>query len=106
MAESDSGQSVKRRLRLDRVIGRTVLTSNNRRLGRLEECRAHRQGRNWVVDGWIVGPAGMLERLGLGVRMVLWTVPQSGFLVRWDQLDLTNPDSPRLTCAVDDLQRL
>jgi hypothetical protein len=105
MGQVDSGKPVNVTVRLDRLIGRTVLTRNNRRLGRLEECRAEQRGRNWVVVEWMVGPAGLFERLGLGARMIVGPVKRSGFVVKWNQLDLTNPDRPRLTCAIDDLQR-
>jgi hypothetical protein len=91
-------------LRLDRVIGRQVLTANNRSLGRLEECRVARRGSAWVVTEWVIGPAGLFERLGLGARLVLGRGHGGSFVARWDQLDLTNPDRPRLTCAVEDLR--
>ena len=29
----------------------------------------------------------------------------TGYVARWDQLDLSNPRRPTLTCAVEDLQR-
>jgi len=93
-------------LRLDRLIGRQVLTANNRSLGRLEECRVARRGSAWVVTEWVIGPTGLFERLGLGARLLLGTVNGRSFLARWDQLDLTNPDRPRLTCAVEDLRRV
>jgi hypothetical protein len=92
-------------VRLDRVIGRKVLTGNNRQLGRLEECRAERRGDTWVITEWVIGSAGLLERLGLGVRMILGLRRGRGFVARWDQLDLSNPDRPRLTCSVDELKR-
>lgn len=92
-------------VRLDRVIGRKVLTGNNRRLGRLEECRAERRGDTWVVTEWVIGSAGLMERLGLGVRMILGLGAGRSFVARWDQLDLTNPDRPRLTCSMDELKR-
>jgi hypothetical protein len=97
---------VTRSLRLDRLVGRRVLTANNQSLGRLEECRVERHGSGWVVTEWIVGPAGLSERLGLGARLVLGTRRGRSFIVRWDQLDLTDPDRPRLSCAVEELQRL
>jgi hypothetical protein len=93
-------------LRLDRLLGRTVMTANNRSLGRLQEFRVSRQGSGWVVNEYVIGSAGLLERLGLGVRLVLGIARPRGFVARWDQLDLTNPDRPRLTCSVDDLTRL
>jgi hypothetical protein len=92
-------------IRLDRLVGRTVWTADNRALGRLEECRAVRRGTEWMVTEWLIGPAGLLERLGLGAQLVVGTNRPPGFIVRWDQLDLTNPDRPRLTCTVDELRR-
>ena len=92
-------------MRLDRLLGRRVLTANNRPLGRLEEFRTERQGAAWVVTGCVIGPAGFLERLGLGVRLVLGLKHGGGFVARWDQLDLTNPERPRLSCRIEDLTR-
>ncbi len=93
-------------VRLDRLIGRKVMTANNRSLGRLEECRAERRGRDWVVAEWIIGPAGLFERLGLGARLVLGAARRYSYVAAWDQLDLTDPDHPRLSCAVEELRRL
>jgi len=92
-------------LRLDRLLGREVHTANNRRLGRLEEFRAERHGTEWVVTEYVIGAAGLFERLGLGARLILGIKRASGYLVRWDQLDLTNPDRPRISCRIEDLRR-
>ncbi len=93
------------RLRLDRLIGRAVHTANHRRLGRLEEFRVTRRGKDWIISEYVVGTAGLLERLGLGVRLILGFKRPGGYVVRWDQLDLSDPDRPRLTCSVEDLRR-
>ena len=93
------------RLRLDRLIGRDVHTANHRRLGRLEEFRVTRRGKDWIISEYVVGTAGLLERLGLGVRLILGFKRPGGYVARWDQLDLSNPDRPRLTCSVEDLRR-
>jgi hypothetical protein len=92
-------------VRLDRLIGRKVLTGNNRVLGRLEECRAERRDDSWVITEWLIGSAGLMERLGLGVRMILGMRGGQSFVARWDQLDLSNPDRPRLTCSTEDLKK-
>jgi hypothetical protein len=92
-------------LRLDRLLGREVLTANNRRVGRLEEFRAERRGRDLVIVGYVIGAAGLLERLGVGVRLLLGN-RRRGYLARWDQLDLSSPDRPRLSCPVGELTRL
>jgi len=90
--------------RLDRLIGRDVLAANNRRIGRLEEFRAERRGDTWVVTEYVIGGAALMERLGLGVRRVLGLAPPRGYVARWDQIDLTIPERPRLRCPVSDLR--
>jgi hypothetical protein len=92
-------------LRLDRLLGREVRTANNRRLGRLEEFRAERRGSDWVVTEYVIGAAGLFERLGLGARLILGGARAGGYIVRWDQMDLSNPDGPRISCPVKDLRR-
>ena len=92
-------------IRLDRLLGREVHTANNRRLGRMEEFRAERRGDAWFIIEYVVGTAGLLERLGLGARLILGLERAGGYVVRWDQLDLSNPERPRLTCSIDDLRR-
>jgi hypothetical protein len=91
-------------VRLDRALGRKVLAGNNRRIGRLEEFRARREGNNWVVTEYVIGEIGLLERLLLGARLVIGRRHQQSYVARWDQLDLTTPERPRLTCSVDDLR--
>jgi hypothetical protein len=92
-------------VRLDRLIGRKILAGNNRRLGRLEECRAERRGDVWVITEWVIGSAGLLERLGFGVRMILGLRAGRSFIARWDQVDISDPERPRLTCSMDELRR-
>jgi hypothetical protein len=92
-------------IRLDRLLGREVYTANNRRLGRLQEFRAERQGTSWVITEYLIGAAGLMERLGLGLRLILGIKRATGYVARWDQLDLSNPDRPTLKCTVDRLQR-
>jgi len=92
-------------VRLDRLIGRKILTGNNRSIGRLEECRAERRGDSWVVTEWVIGSAGLLERLGLGVRLIVGMRGGGSFVARWDQLDLSDPDRPRLNCSVEELRK-
>src|SRR5436190_3469971 len=92
-------------VRLDRILGRELHTANNRRLGRLEEFRAERRGADWIVTEYVIGAAGLAERLGLGVRLILGIDRVRGYVARWDQLDLRNPDRLRISCPVADLRR-
>ena len=94
-----------RTLRLDRLVGREVYTANHRRLGRLHEFRAEQHGSTWVITEYVIGAAALMERLGLGVRLVLGLGRPAGYVARWDQLDFSNPDRPTLTCPVAELRR-
>jgi hypothetical protein len=100
---SPRGQVVE--LRLDRLLGRNVLALSNRRVGRIEEFRAEIRGSNLVITAFVIGPAGLVERLGLGVGLLVGR-RKSGHVARWDQIDTTDPEKPRLTCSLDELERL
>ena len=91
-------------VRLDRVLGREVLAANNRPIGRIEEFRAERQGNGWIVTSYVIGAAGLRERLGIGVRLLFGRASTGGYVARWDQIDLSNPEIPRLRCPVGELE--
>lgn len=92
-----------REVRLDGVLGREVVAGNNRTIGRVEEFRAEVRGGACEITDVVIGVAGLYERLGLGVRM-LFGKGRGGYVARWDQIDLTDPDRPRLTCPLDQLR--
>ena len=88
---------------LDRMLGRPVIGLNGERVGRLEECRVHREGDVWTVVEYELGVAGLWERLGLGARLVLG-LKSHGYRARWDQLAVSENGPLRLTCAVSELR--
>ena len=92
-------------IRLDDLIGRPVRTLGGRRLGRIEECRVVRDRGGWAVQEWVIGSAGLLERLGLSALLLVGVTRGKAYVVRWDQLDVSHPTHPRLTCATDELVR-
>jgi hypothetical protein len=92
-------------VRLDRLLGRRVVTNNNQSAGRLEEFRAELRDGHWVLREYVLGQAGLFERLHLGVRL-LFGATRKGYLVRWDQLDISTPERPRLLCSLDELRTL
>ena len=91
-------------LRLEDLLGREVHAGNNRRVGRIEEFRAQWDGPTCTITGFVIGAAGLLERLGLGARLVVGRRGTGGRVARWDQLDLSDPRRPRLTCRLDQLE--
>lgn len=84
------------------MLGREVVALNGRRVGRLEEFRAREDGSGRMVCEYVLGAAGLLERLGVGARMILGLAPR-GYVVRWNQLAVTEAGPLRLTCRVAEL---
>ncbi len=56
---------------------------------------------------FLVGSYAMLERLaawGIGRALLrLTSKRREGYRIRWDQLDLSDPQRPRLRCEVEEL---
>jgi len=92
-----------RELHLEQLLGRRVRAANGRSIGRLEEVRAERRPGGWVVTEYLIGPAALFERLS--AQLLPFLRARRGLVARWDQLDLSDPEHPRLHCAVQDLQR-
>ncbi len=85
------------------LIGRQVRDAAGKRVGRIADIVAHRDGSEMVVTEYLVGPHGWLERFaihGLGVRApsLAWH-----YHVKWDQMDLSDPAHPRITCDTGEL---
>jgi hypothetical protein len=93
-------------LRLDRLLGRRVLGRNNQAVGRLEEFRAERHGTGAAVAEYVIGRAGLVERLGGSVRLLIGRYQARGYVARWNQIDISDPDRPRLLCGLDELREL
>jgi hypothetical protein len=94
-----------REVRLDRLLGRQVMDVNHHPVGRIEEFRTETRGTRYVVSEYAIGVGGLMERLGVGVK-ALFGSRGAGYLARWDQIDLSDPDRPRLTCPIAELRRL
>ncbi|HXU90268.1 MAG TPA: hypothetical protein VFQ62_15550 [Methylomirabilota bacterium] len=90
-------------LRVEHLLGRVVVDSAGRRIGRIEEVQAEREGPEWVVQSYVLGVDGLLERLAAGaiVQGIVGTLAGTRRRRRigWDELDLNDPDRPRLRSA-------
>jgi formylmethanofuran dehydrogenase subunit E len=95
---------------VESLLGRRVSTANGRTLGRLEEIVASFENGDCRVDEYHVGTYAFLERLavsdlGRAVLRIL-RLDRGSYRVAWHQLDLSQPDRPRLRCTVAELDRL
>lgn len=99
-------------IHLELLLGKQVLDSTGKAIGRIEEVRAEPQGEDWVVQEYLIGYAAILERLsawtiGLGILHLLGARKiHGGYTVPWEKLDLTNPDKPRLRCSLAELKAI
>lgn len=95
-----------REIRIEEILGRQLLGGNNRPIGRIEEVRVRPTANRYVVDDVVIGWSGLLERLDLGARLVFGIKLKGARAARWDQIDFSNPEKPRLTVAVESLTKL
>ena len=99
-------------LHLERLIGKCVFDSLGDRVGRIEEVRAEQQGGDWVILEYLVGVAAIVERLSawnLGTGLLHFLGARKlnqSCRVPWNQLDLSNPEQPRLICTVGELKEM
>ncbi len=95
-----------REIRLEDLLGRRVLDGSGRSVGRLEEVVAEWRGDQVVVAQYVLGMRGLLRRLSGGIWRRHAGRVGPGYTARWDQIDVSDPQSPRLACRVDELERL
>jgi hypothetical protein len=101
-----------RNINVELLLDREVRDASGRRAGRIEEVRARKEGDEIIVEAYHLGPQALLERLAAPVfRLALFRAlglhkHAHGRRVRWDQLDLSDPERPVLRCTVDELQKL
>lgn len=98
-----------RELRVEELLGRKLCDIAGRTVGRIEELVAEHRETDLVVVEVHVGPGAVLERL-IDLASL---VPRSDTLQRqlrkvrripWQQLDLSNPEHPRLTVRREELR--
>lgn len=86
------------------LLGREVVDSEGRKVGRILAVRAEPEGEDCVVREYLLGTAALLTRLGLSAsRLVGVPIRRKPLCVPWDQMDLGNPAKPRLKCRMEEL---
>jgi hypothetical protein len=91
-------------VRLDLLMGHRVRDVEGRVVGRLEEVRMERRGADWVAVEFHLGAGAALERYSASV-FGLPRNAQRGWAATWEQMDWTEPRTPRLRCRRDELRR-
>ena len=101
-----------RRIRLHKLLSHDVVDTAGRRAGRIEEVRATVRGGECLVEEYILGREGLIERLSVPELATAFLSflgagkPAGGQRVPWHQMDLSDPDRPRLRCTIDQLKSM
>lgn len=91
------------------LIGRKVRDTNGEKVGRIEEFRVTNEEKACLVEGYLVGTSALVDRLSA------WTLIRpihkslrgrmfSVYEVPWDQMDLSDPEHPRLRIPKSELR--
>jgi hypothetical protein len=101
-----------REVRAELLLGRDVLGPGGRVDARIEEIVLEPQGDDYVVREYLSGPEGFLEEMldFAGGTPFLRAIPFLGRRIRrrpirWDWLDLSDPETPRLRLPSSDASR-
>src|SRR6185436_3849252 len=93
------------KVHLERLLGKQVRDPDGAKVGRILSVHAEIEGNECVVREYDLGAAALLENLGIKVLRIASGLFQTEPLrVPWDQLDLSDPDHPRLHCPVAELK--
>jgi len=102
---------VSKRFQLDLLVGRRVYDAKGQKLGRVDELQLIREGRQYVVEGLLIGVSGLADRLGLArflepIKSCLKYDPWrlEDHLIYWEQIDVIEQKCIRLKVRRDELQ--
>ncbi|HZT76920.1 MAG TPA: hypothetical protein VFA27_09695 [Vicinamibacterales bacterium] len=95
--------SRRRTVRVEDLVGQPVHAPDGRVAGRIEEIRVHRHGDAYEVTEYLLGTGALFERLALA--RVWFRHRPAMRRARWDQIDISHPERPRLLCAPEQLTR-
>lgn len=101
----------KHQIHVELLLGERVFALNGLPIGRLEEIRTEINRGHCFVSEFLVGHYAMLERLaawriGRAILRVVGAGRKDGYRIRWDQIDVSDPQHPRLLCEVEELMPL
>ena len=93
----------RRTIRAQDLLGRAVRADGGGVVGRIEEIRVDRRGDAYEVTEYLLGSGAFFERIALAQR---WFRRRSRKIVaKWDQIDVSRPELPKLLCAAEELRR-
>jgi hypothetical protein len=88
-------------IRLEDLIGSRVVDANGRTVAHVVEVRSERHAGEHQIVAYLLGTGAVLERWSLTAGF--FGKPKK-LVARWDQLDISDPRRPRLTCPFDEIE--
>jgi sporulation protein YlmC with PRC-barrel domain len=97
-------------INVELLIGRKVRDVDGEKVGRIEEFKVERDDKSLLLDSYLVGSSALIERLSA------WTLVRpvarafygrrfySLYQVPWQDMDLSDPQHPRLRTSKRDLR--
>lgn len=91
------------------LIGRKVHDVNGEKVGRIEEFQVERRDKACLVEAYLVGASGVINRLSAWtlirpIHKALRNRLLSVYRIPWDQLDLSDPEQPVLKISRSELR--
>jgi hypothetical protein len=94
-----------KKIPLQLLIGKQVRDPDEVRAGRIFSVQAEIEGNECIIREYHLGSGALLEQLGISMlRIIGWPRNEGPLRVPWDQLDLSDPERPRLRCRVAELR--
>jgi len=98
-------------IRVELLLGRKVVDVDGKKVGRVEEIRGDKNAVGVLVEDYLVGAYAHVERLAAWslvrpIRGILGKSVYSMYRIRWEEMDLSDPNHPRLTVPKSELRRL
>ena len=99
-----------REVQVQHLLGRKARDVDGQIVGRIEELLVKNENGEFVVLEYHLGPAAWLERIAgaAGQLPVFKHIPLGSrveYRVRWDQMDLSDLDHPRVTAPRAELRQ-
>jgi hypothetical protein len=98
-------------INIELLLGTRVRDINGEVIGRIEELKAERRDKDCLVESYLIGASGAIERLSAWslVRPIAKALRSrkvpSVYQIDWEEMDLSDPLRPKFRKAKSELRR-
>jgi sporulation protein YlmC with PRC-barrel domain len=98
-------------IKVQLLVGIKVRDVDGKNVGRIEEIRVERQEKALLVEAYLIGVSGLIDRLSARTlvrpirRLLRSRHIYSVYEVPWQEMDVTDPKRPVLKIAQRDMRR-